>query len=252
MTKRAWDGPTYDRIGTPQAAWGRDVLDRYPLGGNETVLDAGCGSGRVTELLLDRLPHGRVLAIDGSSSMIDAARERLGTRPNVAFAVQDLLDLDLDGGTVDGILSTATFHWVLDHPRLFQRLRGVLRDGGRLVAQCGGQGNIARVLAAVDEVVVEPAYAPAFAGWQYPCRFAAAAETEQLLLAAGFSEARCWLTPAPVNPPEPATFLGSVILGANLERLPAEQHDAFVGAVLARLPEPFEADYVRLNIDAVA
>ena len=129
MTKRAWDGPTYDRIGTPQAAWGRDVLDRYPLVGNETVLDAGCGSGRVTELLLDRLPHGHVLAIDGSSSMIDAARERLGTRPNVAFAVQDLLELDLDGRTVDGILSTATFHWVLDHPRLFQRLRGVQPDG---------------------------------------------------------------------------------------------------------------------------
>jgi trans-aconitate 2-methyltransferase len=95
MTKRAWDGKTYDRIGTPQAEWGKVVLDRMQLRGDETIVDAGCGSGRVTELLLERLPQGRVLAIDGSASMIEAARERLGSHANVEFTVMDLLALDL-------------------------------------------------------------------------------------------------------------------------------------------------------------
>jgi trans-aconitate 2-methyltransferase len=230
MTSRSWDGRTYDRIGTPQAEWGRVVLDRLPLAGDETVVDAGCGSGRVTELLLERLPHGRVLAVDGSASMIDAARERLGDRPNVEFLVADLLELDLGGRRVDA----------------------VLRPGGRLVAQCGGRGNIARVLARAEAVMREPRWAARFEGYVDPHRFAGPEETEALLRGAGFDEARCWLQEAPVHPPEPPVFLGSVILGVALERLPEEEREAFVADVLAGLPEPFEADYVRLNLDAIA
>ena len=247
---RSWDGRTYDRVGTPQAEWGRAVLGRLPLRGDETVLDAGCGSGRVTEMLLERLPEGRVIAVDGSASMIEAARERLADRPNVEFLVQDLLALDVP--PVDAILSTATFHWILDHERLFQRLHAALRPGGRLVAQCGGKGNIARVLARAEAVMREPRWQPWLDGYVDPHRFADAPETEALLLAAGFAEAECWLQAAPVNPPEPPVFLGSVILGVAMERLPEDQRDAFIAEVLAGLPEPFEADYVRLNVDAVA
>ena len=252
MTSRSWDGRTYDRVGTPQAEWGRLVLDRLPLAGDETVVDAGCGSGRVTELLLERLPRGRVLAIDGSASMIEAARDRLGDRPDVEFLVADLLELDLGGRQVDAVLSTATFHWILDHDRLFRRLHAVLRPGGRLIAQCGGRGNIARVLARAEAVTREPRWAARFEGYVDPHRFAGPEETEALLRGAGFVEARCWLQEAPVHPPEPPVFLGSVILGVALERLPEDERDAFVADVLAGLPEPFEADYVRLNIDATA
>ena len=252
MTKRAWDGRTYDRIGTPQAAWGRQVLDRFLLEGDETVLDAGCGSGRVTQQLMERLPRGYVIAIDGSRSMIEAARERLGEHPRIEFDVQDLLELDLGERTVDGIVSTATFHWIDDHAVLFQRLRGVLRDDGRLVAQCGGKGNLARVFAAVDAVMASSDYADAFALWIDPCRFADAPETEGLLREAGFRQAHCWLAEAPVQPPEAELFLRTVILGAHVERLTEDQGAPFVAAVLRRLPAPFEADYVRLNIDAVA
>jgi trans-aconitate 2-methyltransferase len=252
MTQRPWDGKTYDRIGTPQAEWGRAVLERLPLRGDETILDAGCGSGRVTEMLLDRLPGGRVLAVDGSSSMIEAARARLEGRPNVDFMVADLLELDLGNRRVDGIISTATFHWIKDHTRLFTRLHAALVPGGLLVAQCGGKGNIARVLAAADVVMAQPEFANAFVGWEDPHRFADAPETEDLLRAAGFARAKAWLQEAPVHPPEPPVFLRSVILGGAMERLPEPQRDGFVRAVLAHLPEPFEADYVRLNSDAVA
>ena len=252
MTKRAWDGKTYDRIGTPQLEWGKVVLDRMQLRGDETIVDAGCGSGRVTELLLERLPEGQVIALDGSASMIDAARERLGSHANVEFAVMDLLELDLGGRQVDGVISTATFHWITDHARLFQRLHAVIRPGGQLVAQCGGKGNIANVLTQAYAVMAEPAWSDVFADYVDPHRFADAPETEDLLRAAGFVEATCWLQEAPVNPPEPPVFLGTVILGGAMERLPVERHEAFLSEILRRLPEPFEADYVRLNIDAIA
>jgi trans-aconitate 2-methyltransferase len=135
-----WDAAAYSRLSTPQTAMGRDVLARLELAGDETVLDAGCGSGNVTELLVDRLPAGRVIAVDGPPSMVREARERLPDRVDVREA--DLLELELEE-PVDAILSTATFHWILDHDRLFARLHAALKPGGRLVAQCGGEGNVA-------------------------------------------------------------------------------------------------------------
>lgn len=249
---RAWDGRTYDRIGTPQAAWGRAVLERLELAGDETVLDAGCGSGRVTEMLLERLPRGRVLAVDGSASMLEAARERLAGDDRVEFVQADLLELDLGGRAVDAVLSTATFHWIKDHARLFARLHAALRPGGQLVAQCGGKGNLARVLARTEAVAADPRYVPHLTGFVDPHRFADADETEALLRGAGFATARAWLQDAPVHPPEPPVFLGSVILTAWLEHLPEDRRRPFVAEVLAGLPEPFEADYVRLNLDASA
>src|SRR6185295_18012947 len=138
---REWDGATYDRVSGPMEAMGLEVLARLELRGDETVVDGGCGSGRITAALLERLPHGRVIGVDGAPSMIETARERLGERKNLELRVADLCELELDQ-PADAILSTATFHWIKDHAQLFDRLRAALRGGGRLVAQCGGQGNI--------------------------------------------------------------------------------------------------------------
>jgi len=129
------------------------VLDRLQLQGDERVLDAGCGSGRVTELLANRLPGGRVVALDGSPSMIDAARERLAPfGDRIEYVVADLGQALPIDGTVDAILSTATFHWVPDHDALFRNLAAVLRPGGWLVAQCGGYGNIESVKRALATI----------------------------------------------------------------------------------------------------
>jgi len=225
------------------------VLERLPLRGDETVLDAGCGSGRVTEMLVERLPHGRVIAVDASPSMADAARERLGERADVR--VMDLQELELEE-PVDAILSTATFHWIGDHERLFSRLRTALRAGGRLVAQCGGEGNVRATRAAAEAVSAREPFAPYMRGWDGPWNFSSAELAEQRLRAVGFREARCWLYDVVAYPPEPREFLRSVNLGSHLLRLPEELREPFVDAVYGIVGEPYRIDYVRLNIDAVA
>src|SRR5215216_1662812 len=134
---RDWDATAYERLSAPLEAMGREVLQRLELDGDETVLDAGCGTGRVTAVLAERLPRGRVIAVDGSPAMVEEARRRLPASVDVREA--DLLELELEE-PVDAVISTATFHWIRDHDRLFRRLRDVLVPGGRLVAQCGGEG----------------------------------------------------------------------------------------------------------------
>ena len=161
---RDWDAATYERIADPQFGWGAAVVERLELEGGETVLDAGCGPGRVTELLLDRLPRGRVVALDGSPAMIGRARERL--RPfgdRVRFLVADLGEPIPLAEPVDAILSTATFHWVSDHDALFRNLAAVLRPGGQLVAQCGGAGNLDTVVAALRDLGADPFSSKVFA-----------------------------------------------------------------------------------------
>jgi trans-aconitate 2-methyltransferase len=239
---REWDARTYDRVANPQTGWGRVVLDRLPLAGDERVLDAGCGSGRVTELLAERLPRGRVVALDASTSMIAAARERLALfGDRIEYVTADLgRPLPLTE-SVDAILSTATFHWVLDHDALFANLAEVLRPGGRLVAQCGGVGNIASIRAVLATIGD---------GWLGASHFETPMDTVERLDASGFVDIECWLTDEPTRfeAGEPfETFLRTVILGAHVERLPEDERDAFVHTVAERLPEPM-VDYVRLNI----
>ncbi len=244
---REWDAKTYDAISDPQFNWGLEVLERLELNGDEAVLDAGCGSGRVTEELLKRLPDGRILAVDASEAMVEKARERLGDR--ATYLVADLAELEVDE-PVDLVFSTATFHWILDHEALFVHLHAALKPGGRLVAQCGGRGNVAEHAKAIAAVATRPGYVEHFDGMALMWNFAGPEETEERLRAAGFAEARCWLEPKPVTPPDPLRFTMTVTLGPHLARLPEEKRRPFAEAVLAQSPEPLTLDYVRLNIEA--
>jgi trans-aconitate 2-methyltransferase len=244
---RDWDATTYDRVADPMTRWGGVVLERLPLAGGETVLDAGCGSGRVTERLAERLPSGRVIALDASPSMVDEARRRLARfGDRIDYVVGDLgRTIELPGGgLVDAILSTATFHWVADHDALFRNLAAVLRPAGRLVAQCGGAGNIASIQAIL---------ATTGDGWLGDVHFETPEATAARLAAAGFVEVETWLQPEPTRlaPGEPLeTFLRTVILGGHVARLAPPERDPFIREVASRMGEPV-IDYVRLNIAAI-
>ena len=245
---RDWDAAGYDRLSAPQVGWAGPVLDRLELRGDEAVLDAGCGSGRVTALLLERLPRGRVVAVDLAPSMVHKARAALpAERAEVCLA--DLAELRLPR-PVDAVFSNAVFHWIPDHDRLFARLHAALVPGGRVSAQCGGAGNVKRFHAIVREVAGEDPFAPRLAGWTGPWNFATPEQTEERLARTGFRDIRVWLEPSPAVPEQPEAYLRTVCLGPHVERLPPELRDEFVRAVAGRCPQPLELDYVRLNIVA--
>jgi trans-aconitate 2-methyltransferase len=243
----AWDATTYDRIAGPMTRWGAGVLDRLSLSGAETVLDAGCGSGRVTEMLVQRVPDGYVVALDADDAMLHEARRRLEPYSDrVDFVACDLLALSpaaLGGRAVDAVLSTATFHWVLDHDRLFANLAAVMRPGAVLAAQCGAAGNIATLLEAVRAVGAERS-----GTWLY----ATVDDTRARLERAGFDDIEVWTHPEPtaLEPgDELETYLETVCLRVHVAELPEDERRPFLRRVAAAMPAPV-IDYVRLNIEA--
>lgn len=251
-----WDAAAYYRLSNPHVVWGQPVLDRLPLNGSETVLDAGCGAGRVTADLLERLPAGRVVALDISANMLAEARQQLTLRfgDRMTFIQADLQNFALDE-PVDAIFSTAAFHWVLDHPRLFSALFAVLKPGGRLVAQCGGGPNIAAVLERAAALMASDPYAPHFAGWPGPWEFASAEVTSERLWAAGFVDIETSLEPKPTLMPdanEYRAYLSTVVFGSHLDRLPDEHlRREFVETLTEQAASddpPFLLDYWRLNM----
>lgn len=255
---REWNAGAYHQISNPQFAMAMPVLARLPLRGDEIVLDVGCGTGRVTEPLIERLPYGKVIAVDVSFNMLTTAREYLSPAydQRVTYIQADAAALPL-AGAADAIFSTASFHWVLDHPALFRSLFTALEPGGRLVAQCGGGPNLQRIHDRSDALMHSTEFAPYFLSWREPWEFADADVTAHRLEAAGFIDINAWIEPSSIVQPDAetfATFLTNVILRHHLSHLPTrELQQAFVAHItaLAATDIPaFELDYWRLNIDA--
>ena len=242
---RDWDATTYDRVSDPQFAWALEQLERLPLRGDEIVLDAGCGSGRVTAELVKRVPEGRVYGVDAAPSMAEHARAALGDRATILC--QDLVELDLPE-PVDAAFSNATFHWIHDHERLFAALRRAMKPGARLVAQCGGKGNIDAFRRIADEVAAEEPFGHYFARWRGPWNYADAEETAERLRRAGFADVRTWLEPKRVEPER--AFVRTVCLVRHLDPLPETLREEFVDRVLERAGQLLVLEYVRLNMTA--
>ncbi len=254
-----WDAEEYEAVSAPQTGWGAEFLDlfleRRGLRGDEAVVDAGCGTGRVTELLLRHLPGGTVLAVDASGAMVEAARERFDGDPRVRVERQDLQRLEVER-PVDVIFSTATFHWIKDHERLFERLARALKPGGQLVAQCGGKGNIALTLLAIEQVMGENHFKGFFTDFEETWYFADPPTTRARLEAAGFREVETWLHDEQAefgSVEELARFLRTVVLRTHLAVLPEGEREPFAAAVAERIAErgTLVVDYVRLNMLAM-
>jgi trans-aconitate 2-methyltransferase len=255
---REWNATDYHRISGPQVSWGKKVLARVRLHGDEMLMDAGCGTGRLTAELLQSLPRGRVVGVDLSVNMLAGARDYLATDFGGKFLLvaADLQDLPFER-VFDGIFSTAAFHWVLDNDRLFRSLSHALRPGGWLHAQCGGGPNLARLRIRTDELAATAKYAPYFVGFREPWTFNDAETAAALLRYAGFTEVETSLEPALTvleDLPKYSEFVGTVILRQHLERIPdGELRREFVTALAdqaATDAPPFSLDYWRLNLNA--
>jgi trans-aconitate 2-methyltransferase len=249
-----WNAERYHDLSSPQQAWGRRVLERLPLSGNEHVLDLGCGTGRITEELHRRLPGGRVTGADRSEAMLRSAAPWLRQHAAGVRLVQ------ADGAALpfrrafDAVFSTATFHWIPDHGALFRSIITALKPGGRLVAQCGGGPNLSVLRARADHLRRAPHIAPYFDDWTEPWYNADVDSTRRRLTAAGFIDIDVFLEEAPTPLPDAEVFrefITTVCVRPFLDRIPVSDRKLFVTELTLKAAAdspPYTLDYWRLNI----
>jgi len=259
VTTTHWNAEVYERISRPMRRWAQRVIEDLELRGDEVVLDAGCGSGSVTLDLREKLPQGRIYALDSSAEMIASLSRQLAQRgiANVVPIRASLTDFALPE-PVDRVFSNAGFHWIPDDAALFGCLHRATRPGGRLRAQCGGLGNLAEVLSSAGEVRRTARFARHLDGFADAKKYRSETGATSALAAAGWREARAHLWPEPVafeDPCEAALYLKTIVLRDHVARLPGDLADDYARAVveqtLRRRGLPFTADYVRLDLWAL-
>ena len=249
-----WDAERYHRLSEPQRAWGRQVLARLAPASGERILDIGCGTGRLTTEVAAATGI-LTIGLDASSAMLRQAATAHPGMP-LAFVQGDGAALPLASGTFDAVFSTATFHWIGDHDRLFAAVHAVLVPGGRLVAQCGGGPNLARLLERTHTLMDSPEFSPRFKGWSDPWNFATVEATRRRLGRAGFEEIEVRLEEAPTRMADTAAFadfIACVCVRHHIDKLSPRDRPRFVAALTEQAAAddpPFTLDYWRLNIAA--
>jgi trans-aconitate 2-methyltransferase len=234
------------------------VLDRLELKGDETVLDAGCGTGKLTRLLAERLPRGRVVALDASPDMLSVAGRELASFGSRIELVQAALPQLPVRGPMDAIFSTATLHWVLDHSAVFRAFLGASRPGAQLEFQCGGPGNLHTLHSRATALSGTAEYVDAFGGWKESWYYGSAEETAEQLLAAGWKDVHTSVESRPTQFADAASFsdfIANVNLRPFLARLDEERARRFTAALVEAAGKddvPYALDYVRLNGSARA
>ena len=253
-----WSGSGYHRVATVQERWGIELLKSVPPGKYSKILDAGCGSGRLTAHLMRRFPDATVVGLDRSPEMLEQAARTLSRFHRRLRLVRGDLLSARPGKNFQLIFSNATFHWVLDHARLFRNLHDWLAPGGCLVAQCGGKGNLRRIEALTSDLSKRAEFREHFKGYARPVTYASPADTQSHLRNSGFQEIQAWTHPAPTPFPSKAKFkdfVRNVILLPNLSQLPTpplkETYlETFLDVYEEKYGRAYMLDYVRLNIIA--
>ena len=262
MSRQAeWNAANYHVVSTPHEKWGASVLDRIPRADITLAMDAGCGTGKITGGLLERLPDATVVAVDYSPAMLAVAEKQYGSQygdrvrfRQVDLSIANAADFPERFGL---IFSTATFHWIHDHQRLFHLLFDLLNPGGWLVAQCGGGPNLERARAFAGELMAGDQFGRYFAQWTEPWIYENDIDTARQLEIAGFVDVATGLEDQPTDMRDAETYreyVRTVIFREHLAAITNQaDKDAFVEALVANAANedpPFVLDYWRLNMTA--
>ena len=263
--KYDWDASTYDHISDAQESWGHEIIEYRKWNGNEIVLDAGCGSGRLTRILSSKVPQGKVIAVDSDLSMIRLAKENLAKISNIEFIKKDISQLELEE-KVNVVFSNAVLHWILNHKKVFERLWQILNSGGQLLIQCGGHRDLAKTLSILNKVSESKEFNNYFCNnkgediWNQTWYFAKKEYTEKILQEIGFRNIQVFLEDKEAkfsNKEEYFLFIKTIVLLPYLKYLPNETlKDKFAKSVIQEIEDnakelQWKLDFVRLNINAI-
>ena len=163
-----WNASEYNHVSALQKWLADESLAAVDLAGSERVLDVGCGDGKITAEIAERLPTGTVVGIDPSGRMIGFAREHFAaTHANLTFEVADATRLPYRDA-FDLVVSFNALHWVADQTAALRSIRDALRPGGRALLQLVPQGERTSLEDVLEETARGSRWTSRFADYRRP------------------------------------------------------------------------------------
>lgn len=250
-----WDAIGYDKISSNvQLEWGRKLLEKRRWIGNEIVLDAGAGSGNLTNTLVEKVPSGWVYAVDSDSNMVQQAKSVLSHWRNLEVIHSSMETVDLPV-KVDIIFSNSALHWILNQENVFSHFWQLLKPNGELLIECGGHGNLDRALSIIFRTVKSNQFSEYFSNWKQTWHFPKKDDTTRLLQKAKFGDIRVNLSYLDMGFSDResfANFVKTVIMKAFLGYITdAKKKDQFLNMFLDEFERSYgnwSLDFTRLNI----
>ncbi len=232
-----WNARDYAGHSGAQQQWARELIAKLCLTGAESLLDVGCGDGKVSAEIADCLQNGRLVGIDSSEEMIQLARQTFPGEhyPNLLFYTMDAQKLVFEQ-EFDIVFSNAALHWIRDHRPVIKGIHRSLKPGGRALVQMGGRGNAAVVIEAVDSVIEKGEWKQYFESFSFPYGFYSPEEYGPWLLEAGFAVKNLELKPKNMIHAGVEKFKGwfRTTWLPYIQSVPAGQQETFIEAVTGK------------------
>ena len=187
-SKDKWDAKDYAQNSSAQESWANELVDKLALQGGERLLDIGCGDGKITNSIAQKLMNGTVVGIDRSESMIKLANSQFDL-PHLSFYTMNATDISTPV-KFDVAFSNAALHWVKDHSAVLRGLKKCLKQNSKILFQMGGYGNAQDVLEVVELVTASKEWAKYFNDFVYPYNFCSISDYEKWLPDAGYKAKR--------------------------------------------------------------
>ncbi|MGD6932645.1 MAG: class I SAM-dependent methyltransferase [Candidatus Bathyarchaeia archaeon] len=240
-----WNAKDYQKNSQNQYAWAQELIPKLHLSGNETLLDIGCGDGKITAEIAKALPNGRVIGIDSSQEMINLAQTLFPKNdyPNLSFQVADARNFVFQE-IFDRVFSNAALHWIPNQSPVLFNVNKCLKPGGQLLFQMAGKGNAQSILNILDEMLSVEPWKPYFRGFKFPYGFFGTKEYTTFLEKADLKPLRVELFPKDMTL-KGAEGLAGWIRTTWLpftEKLPSDLKTKFVDELVTRYLQKHPAD----------
>jgi trans-aconitate 2-methyltransferase len=264
MTQKSysWNSGDYRKHSSAQFEWAKELINKLSLNGTESVLDIGCGDGKITALISSYIKKGHVTGVDSSEEMIGLAKKDFPwtENGNLDFFVMDATRLDFSE-EFDTAFSNAALHWVKDQLSVLKGVKKSLKKSGRILFQMGGKGNASDILNTFEEIFKDKKWQKYFNNFSFPYSFCSPEEYENLLYEAGLVPRRLELILKDMTQKGREGLAGWIRTTwlPYTERIPANMRDQFVDEIIDIYSKKFPLDnngffhvkMVRLEVEAI-
>lgn len=258
----SWNAEDYAKHSSAQQSWARELITKLNLRGRESVLDLGCGDGKVSAEIADHLPNGTVMGVDNSDEMIALARTHFPEEKysNLSFQLADARHLPFEKA-FDVVFSNAALHWIKDHHPAISSIDKSLKSGGRILLQMGGKGNAEEIFATLEILFLEDQWQPYFYDFEFPYGFYDPEEYNSFLKKSTLEPLRVELIPKVMSYDDKEGLAGWIRTTwlPYTQRVPDDKRDVFIDQIVDQYFESNPPDQdgkihvnmVRLEVEAV-